>query len=48
MLLSLIRLVRDYLQRRAALAELSQLDERSLRDIGLSPNTLPSRWKADR
>lgn len=44
MLISLIRMVRDYLQRRAALAEIAQLDERSLKDIGLSPSQIPASW----
>jgi uncharacterized protein YjiS (DUF1127 family) len=44
MLISLIRMVRDYLERRAALAELNRLDERTLRDVGLSRGVLPVRW----
>jgi uncharacterized protein YjiS (DUF1127 family) len=44
MLISLIRMVRDYLRKRAAYAEIAQLDERTLRDIGLARHQLPSRW----
>ena len=44
MLLSLIRMVRDYMRRRAALAELDQLDDRTLRDVGLSRASLPHSW----
>jgi uncharacterized protein YjiS (DUF1127 family) len=35
MLISLVRMVRDYLRRRAMLAEIAELDDRTLRDIGL-------------
>jgi uncharacterized protein YjiS (DUF1127 family) len=44
MLISLIRMVRDYLQRCAALAEIAQLDERTLRDIGLARSRVPVSW----
>jgi uncharacterized protein YjiS (DUF1127 family) len=44
MLISLIRMVRDYLQRHAVLAEIAHLDERTLRDIGLSRRQLPASW----
>jgi uncharacterized protein YjiS (DUF1127 family) len=44
MLISLIRMVRDYLRRRAVLAEIVHLDERTLRDIGLSRAQLPASW----
>ena len=44
MLISLIRMVRDYLRRRATYAEIAQLDERTLRDIGLAPHQHPYRW----
>jgi uncharacterized protein YjiS (DUF1127 family) len=44
MLISLIRMFRDYMRRRAALAELAQLDERTLRDLGLSRGSLPMSW----
>jgi len=44
MLISLIRMVRDYLQRRAALAEIAHLDERTLRDIGLVRSRVPTSW----
>jgi uncharacterized protein YjiS (DUF1127 family) len=47
MLISIIRMFRDYLRRRAALAELAQLDERTLRDIGLVRNQLPMSWGAE-
>jgi uncharacterized protein YjiS (DUF1127 family) len=47
MLISIIRMFRDYLSRRAALAELAQLDERTLRDIGLVRNQLPMSWGAE-
>ena len=40
MLISLIRMVRDYLRRHAVLAEIAHLDERTLRDIGLSRRQL--------
>ena len=44
MLISLIRMVRDYLRRHAVLAEIAHLDERTLRDIGLSRRQLPASW----
>jgi uncharacterized protein YjiS (DUF1127 family) len=44
MLISLIRMVRDYLQRRSALAEIAHLDERTLRDIGLVRSRVPTSW----
>jgi uncharacterized protein YjiS (DUF1127 family) len=44
MLISLIRMVRDYLRRRAVLAEIAHLDDRTLRDIGLSRRQLPATW----
>ena len=47
MLISLIRMVRDYLRRRAVLAEVAHLDERTLRDIGLSRRKLPASWGAE-
>jgi uncharacterized protein YjiS (DUF1127 family) len=47
MLISLIRLVRDYLRRRAVLAEITQLDERTLRDIGFARGRLPLTWGAE-
>ena len=47
MLISLIRMFRDYVRKRAALAELAQLDERTLRDIGLVRNQLPVSWGAE-
>jgi uncharacterized protein YjiS (DUF1127 family) len=47
MLISLIRMVRDYLQRRATLAEIAQLDERTLRDIGLARVQVPATWGAE-
>jgi uncharacterized protein YjiS (DUF1127 family) len=47
MLISIIRMFRDYLRRRAALAELAALDERTLKDIGLSRGQLPSTWGAE-
>ena len=47
MLISLIRMFRDYLSRRAALAEIAQLDDRTLRDIGLVRNQLPLTWGAE-
>ena len=47
MLISLIRMIQDYLNRRAALAELAQLDERTLKDIGLARNGLPRTWGAE-
>jgi uncharacterized protein YjiS (DUF1127 family) len=47
MLISLIRMVRDYLRRRAALAEIAQLDERTLRDIGLAGGQVPATWGAE-
>ena len=47
MLISLIRMFRDYLNRRAALAEIAQLDDRTLRDIGLVRNQLPVTWGAE-
>ena len=47
MLISFIRMVRDYMQRRAALAELAQLDDRTLRDIGLARAQLPRSWGAE-
>jgi uncharacterized protein YjiS (DUF1127 family) len=48
MLISIIRVIRDYFQRRAALAAIAELDERTLKDIGLSADMLPSRWNAMR
>ena len=47
MLISLIRMFRDYMRRRAALAELAMLDERALKDIGLARNGLPTTWGAE-
>ena len=47
MLISLIRMFRDYMRRRAALAEIAQLDDRTLRDIGLVRNQLPVSWGAE-
>jgi uncharacterized protein YjiS (DUF1127 family) len=47
MLISLIRMFRDFMHRRAALAELAQLDDRTLRDIGLVRNQLPVSWGAE-
>ena len=44
MLISLIRMFRDYMRRRAALAEIAQLDERTLRDIGLARGQVPVTW----
>jgi uncharacterized protein YjiS (DUF1127 family) len=44
MLISLIRMFRDYMRRRASLAELAHLDDRTLRDLGLSRAQLPSSW----
>lgn len=44
MLISLIRLVRDYLHRRGTLAELAHMDDRSLRDIGLVRCRMPVTW----
>jgi uncharacterized protein YjiS (DUF1127 family) len=44
MLISLIRMVRDYLRRRTVLAELAYLDERALKDIGLARRQLPVSW----
>ena len=47
MLISLIRMFRDYMRRRAALAEIAYLDDRTLRDIGLVRNQLPVTWGAE-
>jgi uncharacterized protein YjiS (DUF1127 family) len=47
MLISLIRMFRGYMRRRAALAELARLDERTLRDLGLVRNQLPHTWGAE-
>jgi uncharacterized protein YjiS (DUF1127 family) len=47
MLISIIRMFRDYLRRRAALAELLTLDERTLKDIGLARGYLPTTWGAE-
>ncbi len=47
MLISLIRMVRDYMQRRATLKEIAQLDERTLRDLGLARHQLPRSWGAE-
>ena len=47
MLISLIRMFRDYMRRRAALIELARLDERTLRDLGLVRNQLPHTWGAE-
>jgi uncharacterized protein YjiS (DUF1127 family) len=47
MLISLIRMFRDYMRRRTALAELARLDERTLRDLGLVRNQLPHTWGAE-
>lgn len=47
MLISLIRMVRDYLRRRATLAELAHLDDRSLRDIGIVRERIPTSWGCD-
>ncbi len=44
MLFSLIRMVRDYLRRRSALAEIANLDDRTLRDIGLTRARIPASW----
>jgi uncharacterized protein YjiS (DUF1127 family) len=44
MLISLIRMVRDYLRQRATYAEIARLDDRTLRDIGLAPHQRPFRW----
>ena len=46
MLISLIALVRRYARYRSELASISQLDERTLRDIGLSRGELgSSAWR---
>ena len=47
MLISLIRMFRDYMRRRAALAEIAHLDDRTLRDIGLARHQLPVSWGAE-
>ena len=47
MLISIIRMFRDYLRRRAALAEIAMLDERTLKDIGLARNGVPTTWGAE-
>ncbi len=44
MLISLIRMVRNYLHSRAALAEIANLDDRTLRDLGLTRARLPASW----
>ena len=44
MLISLIRMFRDYMRRRAALAEIAMLDDRTLRDLGLVRHQLPTTW----
>jgi uncharacterized protein YjiS (DUF1127 family) len=44
MLISLIRMVRDYFRRRATLAEIANLDDRTLRDIGLTRARIPASW----
>lgn len=44
MLISLIRMFRDYFRRRATLAEMARLDDRALRDLGLSRSQLPMSW----
>ena len=45
MLISLIRIVRDYMRRRATLQQLAELDDRTLRDIGLARVTVKG-WTA--
>ena len=47
MLISLIRMFRTYLRRRAMLAEIASLDERTLKDIGLGRGQLPTTWGAE-
>jgi uncharacterized protein YjiS (DUF1127 family) len=44
MLISLIRMFRDFMRRRAALAEIAMLDDRTLRDIGLARSKIPASW----
>ena len=44
MLFSLIRMVRDYLRRRSTLAEIANLDDRTLRDLGLTRARIPASW----
>jgi uncharacterized protein YjiS (DUF1127 family) len=48
MLISLIRIFRDYVRRRATLVEIAHLDDRTLRDLGLVRSRLPSSWDANR
>lgn len=42
-----VRLLRNYIRRRTALAEISRLDDRTLRDLGLSRGQLPISWGAE-
>lgn len=44
MLISLIRMFRDYMRRRAVLAEIAILDDHTLRDLGLVRHQLPMTW----
>ncbi|RYE39567.1 MAG: DUF1127 domain-containing protein [Hyphomicrobiales bacterium] len=46
-LASFVRLFRDYIRRRTALAEIARLDDRTLRDLGLSRRQLPMGWGAE-
>ena len=46
MLITLIRIFRDYMRRRATYAELAMLDERTLKDIGLARGQVPT-WGAE-
>jgi uncharacterized protein YjiS (DUF1127 family) len=47
MLTSLIRMVRNYLRTRAALAEIARLDDRTLRDLGLTRAQIPASWGSE-
>jgi uncharacterized protein YjiS (DUF1127 family) len=46
-LASFFRLLRDYTRRRTALAAIGKLDDRTLRDLGLSRGQLPTGWGAE-
>lgn len=46
-LASLLETLRIYIRRRTALAAIGRLDDRTLRDLGLSRGHLPIGWGAE-
>lgn len=42
-----VRMLRGDIRRRTALAEIGRLDDRTLRDLGLSRGQLPIGWGAE-